>query len=496
MPGSDSAGHREPAGSRRGGPGGAVRRLPGIVLPIGAAVALFAAGAGVSGAQDQRPAPAAVVAPGGEAVALAYPGSRAAAVDERRLRELGGRRINTRNSTPWPPPDIDRITVVRLADGAVHEVLAPFETTLGWVRFAPDGSYLSYAVIRDTGVEQWILDIASGIPRPLTSASLNATWGEPCAWLGDGGRVLCRFLMSARGAPPDAADAQFGYYFTSQLGTVELATGRRTNVGAPELFAQATPSPDGEFVLVATLAEPPAGDAAGAAQAAARTRALEIRNADGSLVRHLADLPAEGAAPARQRHGWNPTAAATAVWSMPGPAQGDRVLGLAAPFDGAPETLIETELGLAGIAWTESGLALVTEADEPTGRRRTLLLDPAGQAPRTLLDWSPTDGDAAPGTPVHRPGGPPAGSPVMQDGNRILLIGGGARFLDRLDLTTLRAERLFESGAADGESVVAPLTPDGRTLLTRRRDAGGAAGYFIRDTTDGTSTPLPLPDPR
>lgn len=462
-----------------------MHRMPGNMLPTWAAVLLLAVGAG---AQDRRPAPEAVVSPAGDAVALAYPSGRPAAVDERRLLELGGQRINTRNNTPWSAPDIDRIFIVRLADAVVHEVLAPFETTLGWVRFSPDGAHLSYAVIRDTGVEQWILDIASGIPRPLTSASLNATWGEPCLWLRDGTRVLCRFVMSARGAPPAGGDALFGYHFTSQLGTVELATGRRTNVGAPALFTAATPSPDGEFVLVATLGR----SAAGAAQAAARTRALEIRNADGSLVRRLADLPAEGAAPARQRHGWNPTAAATAVWSVPaGPALGDRVLGLAAPFDGTPETLIETELGFTGIAWTESGLALVTEADEPTGRRRTLLLDPAGLAPRTLLDWSPAAGVAAPGTPVHRPGGPPAGSAVMQDGDRILLIGGGARLLDRLDLTTLRAERLFESDEAGGESVVAPLTADGRTLLIRRRGDRGEAGYFIRDTTDGTSTPLP-----
>ena len=484
MAGSDPGNRRGLVGGRRAGTERLLRRLPGIVLPIWAAVSLSAV---VAAAQDQRPTPEAVVGPAGDAVALAYPSGRPAAVDERRLLELGGRRINGRNNTSWPAPDIDRIVLVRLADGAVHEVLAPFETSLGWVRFSPEGSYLSYVVIRDTGAEQWVLDIASGIPRPVTSASLNAAWGEPCAWLGDGSRVLCRFLMSARGAPPDAADAQFGYYFTSQLGTVELATGRRTNVGAPELFVAATPSPDGQFVLVTTLGRP----AGGAAQAAARTRALEIRNADGSLVRHLADLPAEGAAPARQRHGWNPTVAATAVWSVPGSAQGDRLLSLAAPFDGAPATLIETEPGFTGIAWTESGLALVTETDEPTGRRRTLLLDPAGQAPRTLLDWSPTAGGAAAGIPVRRPGGPPAGSAVMEDGDRILLIGGGARFLDRLDLTTLRMERLFESDEANGESVVAPLTADGRTLLIRRRDAGGEAGYFIRDTTDGTSTPLP-----
>lgn len=460
-----------------------------MVLPIWAAVALSAAGAG---AQDRRPAPEAFVGPGGGAVALAYPSVRPAAVDERQLLELGGNRINGRNNTPWPAPDIDRLVLVRLADGAVHEVLAPFETSLGWVRFSPDGSYLSYVVIRDTGAEQWVLDIASGIPRPVTSASLNATWGEPCAWLRDGTRVLCRFVMSARGAPPAGGIALFGYHFTSQLGTVALATGRRSNVGAPAPFTRAIPSPDGAFVLVATLDEPM--DDAGAADA--RGRSVAIRNAAGDLVRRLADRPADDAAPGRQQPGWDPAAPATALWSEPEPAGGGRVLALAAPFDGTPETLMETGFRIAGIAWTEGSLTLVTEADESTGRRRTLLLDPAAQAPRTLLDWRPVDGPAAAGTPVRRAGGPAGGGAVMQDGNRILLLGDGGRFLDRLDVDTLRAERLFESDEAAGESVVAPLTADGRTLLTRRLDDGAEAGYFIRDTTDGTSTPLPGPADR
>ena len=454
-----------------------------MVFPLCAAVALSAA---VAAAQDQRPTPEAVVGPAGDAVALVYPSGRPPVVDERRLLELGGRRINGRNNTPWPAPDIDRIVLVRLADGAVHEVLAPFETNLGWVRFSPDGSYLSYFVIRDTGAEQWVLDIASGIPRPVTSATLNATWGEPCTWLGDGSRVLCRFVMSARGAPPDAADAQFGYYFTSQLGTVELATGRRTNVGAPELFAAATPSPNGEFVLVTTLGEPSAGETA-----AEGTRAVAIRDANGDVVRHLADLPGGPLSPGPHAHGWDPSAAATVVWREPSQGRGNRILARAAPFDAMPATRLETAFGVAGIGWTESGLGLVTEVDEQTGRRRMSLLGGGAPAPRTLFDWRLEDGAATLPTPVRRPGGPTAGSAVMQDRDRILLIGDGARFLDRLDVTTLRMERLFESGDAGAESLVAPLVADGRLLLTRRRDAGGEADYFIRDTTDGTSTPLP-----
>lgn len=425
---------------------------------------------------DAETPPAVVVSPRGDAAAFVRRRAGPAAVDGRWLRDVGGRRINARNSTPWPAPDIDGITLVRLADGAAHQLLAPFETSLGWVRFSPDGSHLSYVVVRDTGSEQWVVDVATGVPRPLTSASLNAAWGEPCAWLGDGSGVLCRFRRSARGTPPDAVGALFEYHFTSQLGTVELATGRRTDVGSPGLFAQAAPAPNGAFILAASIGAPPAS----AGPAGPRSRAIEIRDADGDLVRPLTDRPA-GVAP----H-WHPTEPATVVWSAPLAAGGAWVLRLAAPFDGAPETLMRTAQPIAAVAWTERGSLLVTESDAHAGRERTWLLDAGGATPRTLLDWRRGAATERPGRPVRRPGGPAAGSPVMQADGRILLRGGGGRFLDRLDLTTLRTERLFEGGGADAEVLVAPLAADGSALLTRR-----GVGYFVRDTAAGTLQPLP-----
>ena len=118
----------------------------------------------------------------------------------RPMHRLAGYRINPRNSAPWRSSDITAIRLRRIDDETEHLVLAPRGTTLGWVDFAPDGSHLSYMVIRDTGVELWVVNVITGTPRPLTDASLNATWGNPCEWLSDSSGVLCRFRMSARGA--------------------------------------------------------------------------------------------------------------------------------------------------------------------------------------------------------------------------------------------------------------------------------------------------------
>ena len=203
--------------------------------------------------------PASVVSPRGDTAAFIHPGNDRWDPSEINRRRLSGVEFNPRNNTPWPTPAIDSITLLSLPDAATHEVLAPFDTTLGWVRFSPDGSYLSYVVIRDTGVEQWVFDISTGTPRPLTSASLNAIWGEPCSWLRNSRGMLCRFVLSARGSPPadpdsetddQAREALIDYHFTSQLGTVMLATGRRTDLGAPGLYVRASATPDGQYVVV------------------------------------------------------------------------------------------------------------------------------------------------------------------------------------------------------------------------------------------------------
>lgn len=221
-------------------------------------------------AQDVEP----LLSPLGDAAVFVQTAPPMDVPPDRRL-QIGSAAFNTRNNAPWPAPTIDAMTVVRLEDGERLEVLAPFDTTLGWVRFSPDGGYLSYAVIRDTGVEQWVLDLRSGIPRPLTSASLNATLGEPCRWLPDSDGMLCRFVQAARGSPPDrtgdpAEEALADYHLTSQLATVMLATGRRADIGGPGRYARAAARPDGRYAV------------------ARDDQSVEIWDPDGTVVRTAA----------------------------------------------------------------------------------------------------------------------------------------------------------------------------------------------------------------
>ena len=420
---------------------------------------------------DAPPTPSVLVGPNRDVIVLMESRSMPPiAWQARPLERLAGYRIDPRNSGPWRAPETAALTIRRVDDDASSDdglrIEAPHGTTIGWPQFSPDGSHLSYAVLRDTGIELWVVNVASGKRRALTSASLNATWRNPCEWLFDSSGVLCRFRVPARGAPPSPPrqpdgpnvqehdgrlapvrtyqdllanahdEALFEYHFTSRIETVDLASGTRTAIGEPGLYSRVSGAPDSRHVLVERIERP----FSWLHPASRFPRSVEVWTRDAGKVATVATLPLADAVPiggvptGPRGHRWNPTASATLVWSE---AQDggdpkaevphrDYVFTLDAPFDGEPRELTRTEFRFSGIAWTEGGTALVNSYDRETRWIRTALLDVGGDEPRPLFDRSAEDRYGDPGFPWQRPGGGTAGATILQDGDDIYLVGRGA----------------------------------------------------------------------
>jgi dipeptidyl aminopeptidase/acylaminoacyl peptidase len=170
---------------------------------------------------------------------------------------------------------------------------------------------------------------------------------------------------------------------------------------------------------------------------------------------------------------------------------------MAAPFSGQPEEIAKTEWRFGSIAYTDTGIALLNENDRASRHTRTWILEP-NAVPRTVWDRKQDAAYDDPGTPVRRRdtganaaaggGRGGGGGAIIQNGDYIYFSGEGASpegdrpFLDRLNVKTLKTERLFRSSSESLESFVAPLNDDMTRFLTRYETQKEAPNYFTRQT--------------
>jgi dipeptidyl aminopeptidase/acylaminoacyl peptidase len=410
----------------------------------------------------------------------------------------------------------------------------PEGARLNDIEFSPDGKYLAFTVTEADAVRLWIADVREATARPIQALALSGVAREPdglgrdpfavehdrshepCKWLPSSRTLVCRtvprdvkpppapvvvptgpIVQENRGEKKPAAtnpdlltnpndERLFEHYMTSQIALITV-DGKITPVGAPALYTQAMPSPDGKLLLVEAVHRPFSYRVA-IDQFPTRT---DVWTLDGKPVATIADLPLAENVPnerdavrtGRREIAWRAVAAATACGAdaldggeprKPAPVR-DRVECAAAPF-GKPTRLVDLPLRFRGIRWGTGVLALVTEEFRKDRKTRTSILAPddAGAKPRVLWDRSSEDRYSDPGTPVMRR--EPSGHRVLQltSKGELLLTGMGASdqgdrpFLDRLDLANGKAERIWRSDGTQYATVQAVVDQDGDEVLLSR----------------------------
>jgi dipeptidyl aminopeptidase/acylaminoacyl peptidase len=496
---------------------------------------------------DAPPLPQAILSPSRQVIALvwrkAYP---TIAELSRPMLRLAGARVNPRTNGPHRAAEIYAITLKKIAGGSEVKINVPPQAIIQNVRFSPDGAHLSFLNTRDDRIELWVADTTTGRAKMLSGTDrLNATTGDPCDWLHDNTTLVCEFVPPGRGpVPPEPTvptgpniqenngkpapaatyedmirtvhdEALLEYYFTSQLAAINIASGSKTPIGRPAIFGSVTPSPGGEYILVSKIKHP----FSHLIPMNGFPEEVEIWTLRGEVARKIAEVPTREGVPLTgvqtgpRGYHWRQDQAATVLWTEAldggdlknkAPFR-DKVMSLAAPFNGPPTEIARTEWRFGNISFTEKGIALLSESDRATRHIRTWILEP-GAGPRKLWDRRQDAAYENPGTPLTRRdsggggfggggggfGGGTGSGPIIQNGNYIYLTGQGASpegdrpFLDRLNLKTLAADRLFRSDAKSYETVVAPLSDDLKTLLTRYETPSEPPNYYLRDL-DGNS---------
>jgi len=469
------------------------------------------------------------------------------------MYRLAGARINPKTNGPHrasglPGTGINSIVLKKIDGGAETTVTMPPQARISHVKFSPDGAHLAFLQTKDTGIELWIANTATGAAKAVITGSdrINATGGDPCDWLHDNVTMVCELVPANRGAAPveptvppgptvhenygKAApaptyedllknpydDALFEYYFTSQLAAINTATGTKTTIGKTGIFNNVTPAPGGQYVLVSKIRKP----FSHTVPANGFHQDIEVWSRDGE-VKKLADRPSRegttltGVEAGPRSFQWRADQPATVLWveALDGgdnrvkvPFR-DKIVSLAAPFSGQPTEITKTEWRYASLSYTDTGIGLLNENDRASRRTRTWLMEP-GAAPRKVWDRKQDAAYDDPGNPVIRRDtgtagrgggggrGAPAGGPIMQSGDFIFVAGQGASpegdrpFLDKLNIKTLKTERVFRSSSESLESFVAPLNDQMTRFLTRYETQKDAPNYYTRDAGADAKRPV------
>src|SRR5215467_11480002 len=431
-----------------------------------------------------------------------YPGISRVATPYLRL---AGARVEPKNHSKHDTaggygitPCARNIDLVRIADGTQVHVALPAGACPGFPVWAADGKRFAFANIALESVELWVGDAKTGEVHRVPGVRLNPMFNDEMQWMPDQKTLLVKLVPKDLGAPPAAPivlagpsiqetdgrkgqsssyevrdtlssthdEDLFDYYAVSQLALVNATTSAVTPVGKPANYESLDPAPDGQHILVSTIHKP-YSYVTTYDRFPKEVEVWDVSDSSHVGVHTIASLPLADRVPIRgvpvgpRDFEWRATEPATLVWAealdggdwnVKVPAR-DKIMLLKAPFNSPAVEIARTEQRYAGFAWSEQpSIALLTEYDTNRHWRKSFVVnvDDLQQKPRLLWDLSTDEEYKNPGSPVRRrlPNGFPV---VRQDGDSIYLIGAGASpdgdrpFLDRLNLNTLKSERLFRS---------------------------------------------------
>lgn len=375
--------------------------------------------------------------------------------------------------------------------GALRRVALPEGVKFTSPSWSPDGRTIALLRYGPDGVELWKVDVATAAAKALTPPNVSAVLGA-LEWAPDSRRVFVTLVPEGRGPAPVAPrvpigpevqvsggreaktatyqdllksafdEVLFDYYATSQLAAVDGATGEIRKLGPPGIFTSVAVAPGLSYLLVERLKRPYSY----ALPADGFARTDEVWDLDGRPVKLVADLPTDegvpinGVAVGPRNVSWMTHKPATLIWAealdggdpkKDAPFR-DRYMVLDAPFTADAREVLKLQERAAGLQYLAApGQALASQSEWKRSWRTTFLVDlgnPAA-APIKIWDLSLRDSYKNPGRPVTTSLAT-GERVVLQDKDWIYLAGQGSSpqgdhpFLDRMNLKTLKVERLWQ----------------------------------------------------
>ena len=412
---------------------------------------------------------------------------------------MGGLRINPLTNIASAVNYINNLKVRKVSDKIPVQVKAlPADPRINFLTWSPDETKIAFTHTAATGVELWVLDVASAQATRLTDAVVNANLGNPLNWYRDSKTILVRLLVPNRptlidpkkqmpagptvsvsdGAKsqnrtyPDLLknatdEANFVTLASSELVRVEL-NGNAMLFKSGDMYSFESFSPDGKYLLSTTISKPfsyivPLNRFASVSV---------LYDLEGNKIKTLNEVPLSEVLPkgfmavrkGKRQLNWRLDEPATLFYVEAlddGDPQlkadyRDAVYLWKAPFDKEPALLTKTAQRFMNIIWGNASTAIVQDEWYDTRNEKTYLINPSqpDEAPKVINDRNFQDLYSDPGH--FETWKNEYGKYVLGIADDCLFrIGEGHTpqgqfpFIDALNLKTLKTERLYQSGYTD-----------------------------------------------
>ena len=452
---------------------------------------------------------------------------------------LAGLRFNPKTDGPSRGRYETSLELLALPNGKAIAISGlPAHAKIRFADWSPDGRKISFVNIsdakQDAGLSLWIVEVATAQARRLPGIALNGIFGSPCEWLGDSQSLVCRTVATDRGPAPSRSEVPagpviqenlgrvtpgatfedllknpedeqfFDYYATSQVQLIRL-DGTAKSIGKSGVFENATPSPDGGYVLLFERHHPYSY----LLPFEAFPERVSVVNLKTGTAKQLADKPLEdnlpnihdAVPPGPRDYEWRSDVPASVFWVEAGDggdprkdvAVRDSLFLLDAPFESAPRKLADLPVRYRRVAWGNDHLALIEERRWKDRKRILLEVAPSAATSVKLFEGSFDDRYHDPGQPIEKANA--AGKLVMHttpDGNGIYFRGQGASaegdkpFLSVMSAANGDSKRLWQSAVPYFEIAEDVLDPAAGTILLRRESPEQNPNYYIQKM--GTSS--------
>jgi dipeptidyl aminopeptidase/acylaminoacyl peptidase len=450
---------------------------------------------------------------------------------------LAGLRIDPSVSGPSRQTWFKGYKLMNIDGTGVREIKGlPANLSLGYPVWSGDGRKIAFTNKTEKSFELWICEIST-LTAAKIAEGLNMVFGENMFWLSDNKTLIFLEKDPGRGEPPvrsnvpegpvvqenlgvkgqaatyqdllkDPTDEKlFEYYARSQ---VMMWDGNvLSKIGQPGMITDLESSPDGKYLIVNKLERP----FSYTVPYSGFPRTTAVWDTKGIIIKILLQKPLienqprgyDMVLPGPRGYSWRPDKPATIYW-VEALDEGDyskemkyhdQVYLLSAPFNGAPEKLIATEMRFNGITWGNDNLAIINEGLSRTRIRVTSTFSPVDpvNSRKKIYEYNSDDGYKNPGRFMTDQNQWGKNVLMFADkGKSLFLSGNGASpegdrpFIDRFDIATSKTTRLWRSESPYYETVNSIIDIEKGLIVTTRQSVTEVPNYYIRNLKNGKLT--------